>query len=474
MNSTLKIALPLALVVIVIFGVTLISQNVGEIPPEDELVDTNTNKITGPPLVISATAIGYNPAAPDIESRSFQGFYELDKTAIPISFWFQNIQPVPVNIQALQRGCTSCTQARIGVVDQKSFDKFVERAVIGALPANPLAAMNLIPALAAAELTTEIQWQDFDFDNMDKTLKVPAGSPERPVMGLFQMAISVTSVGPSDKRYVAVRAWPEGGTPSDYAFAANMIGVQPFEPLEQNIKVPTMNVGAESKTYDVFVLSATRKLPEDYGSLPIFYPPTITVNPPDPFIQVSSARPLTEQEVASARNQLMANKKTVPLKCGYGFKVTVHRQLSGNTPSEPDIGPFTRTLAINSPGTLHTPTVTVTGVFQGLISLVDGDLIDLKDFPGRIGTTRTVSLVSDNADVEISYLKEESNPNFLEVKLTPPRLENGRRYWDMTVVVPPSRVLRPLDYDSHIVLKATTKAGERRIRLPVKGVGFAR
>jgi hypothetical protein len=474
MNSTLKIALPLALVVIVIFGVTLISQNVADTSPkEDE--DQNSSKISGPPLNIPSTTISYNPTATDIESRSFQAFYELDST-VPISFWFTNTHPVPVYVEAVQRGCTTCTQARIGIVEEESFNTFVRHAAAGSLPTNPFAALNLIPAIAAAQVSTEIKWQpNFDFERLEKRVTIPPGSSQKPVLGVFQMAIRIVAIGASDRRFVDLRAGVENSIPSGYRFAANLFGSQPFEPLDQQIKLPPMNEGAEAKTLQIQVLSATRKLPDAYGSDLPFNPPILAVNPSDPFFEVGKPVPMTEEEILNSRFTLMAAKRLVSVKSGYTIPVTVRRQRPGQTPAEPDIGPFSRDLAISSPGTLYTPTVNVTGAFKGLLNLSDGSNIDLSDFPGKAGTTKVVTVISDNPKATLSWVQEETKPRALDVKFSQPREDSGRRFWDMTITVPPGSILQPLPHDSFVVVKATLPDGtERKIRFPIKGVGFAR
>ena len=109
MNSTLKYTvLPLALVVVVVFGVTLISMGVGDQKAADP-IGANFN----PPLYFTLTEMVYDPTSDLVAKRTFPGYYEpTGGKQIPVSFWFQNPHPVPVRVAILGRSCTSCSSAR--------------------------------------------------------------------------------------------------------------------------------------------------------------------------------------------------------------------------------------------------------------------------------------------------------------------------------------------------------------------------
>jgi hypothetical protein len=133
MNSMLKIGLPIILFVVLIFGLTLISQNVGDETPQ---VNTTDNKISGPPLRFAYTNIGFNPVSEVLEERSFSAFHEQGSTVL-VSFWFTNPHPVPVTVEGLGRGCPACSQARIGYVEETPINQFAQWAAVGSIPTNP-------------------------------------------------------------------------------------------------------------------------------------------------------------------------------------------------------------------------------------------------------------------------------------------------------------------------------------------------
>ena len=119
MNSTLKYTvLPLALVVLVVFGVTIISLGVGE---QGKVRRTETGTMYSPPLFFGLTNMSYNPTSDRPAERTFPAYYEpTGGQQIPVSFWFQNPHPVPVRVAILGRSCTSCSSARLAVVPPES------------------------------------------------------------------------------------------------------------------------------------------------------------------------------------------------------------------------------------------------------------------------------------------------------------------------------------------------------------------
>jgi hypothetical protein len=100
--------------------------------------------------------------------------------------------------------------------------------------------------------------------------------------------------------------------------------------------------------------------------------------------------------------------------------------------------------------------------------------VDLKDFRAVAGGQKTVALVSDRTDLELSPAPEGTTPKALGVKLSEPRTDSGRRRWMLTVTVPGGAVVGELPADSVVVLLAKTPEGVQRVRIPVKGRGSTR
>ena len=176
--------------------------------------------------------------------------------------------------------------------------------------------------------------------------------------------------------------------------------------------------------------------------------------------------------------QLAVSGRPARVLAGYKVPVTVHRRrpagAPGAGPAEPDIGPFDRQVGVSGPGNM-VASISLSGTVTGVVSLVDGAAIDLKDFNGKYGTERDhIRLVSDRADVTLALDPAGTKPNYLTAALSPPRDDTGRRFWTLKVGVPAEACREDLPPDSVIVLTGTSHGEPLRVRLPVKGRGFSK
>ena len=116
----------------------------------------------------------------------------------------------------------------------------------------------------------------------------------------------------------------------------------------------------------------------------------------------------------------------------------------------------------------------MTANVTGVVGLLEGGVIDLKDFNGRAGVERTATVVSDRADLELELVPEECVPRFVKLALAAPRVENGRKFWALKLAVPPDACQEDLPADSAVVLRGKTGGETVKVKLPVKGRGFVR
>ena len=68
----------------------------------------------------------------------------------------------------------------------------------------------------------------------------------------------------------------------------------------------------------------------------------------------------------------------------------------------------------------------------------------------------------------------EFRPRFLDVALSEPTNEAGRRNWTLKVSVPKGQLGGEFPADSVVVFRAKTATGSYKIRIPVKGRAFDR
>jgi hypothetical protein len=464
MNSTLKYTGLLALMAAVVFGATLISQYSFESPKAVTGGGGDPAKIDGMPLRFTNNEMSYDPGSSDLGHRSFQGFYEMGTNQVPVSFWFTNPHPVPVSVAVLHRSCSQCSSARLAVVPAAGVQTFLARSAVGSLTPS-----GLFTGLAAVSLVQSLPWQNFDLENPDKGIVVPPASDDgAPTWGVLQFGIDIRVNG--TKRLGADVACTAGDNPqARMIFNMTVFGTEPFEVYPQALAFGDLPEGTAPQTKNLYFWSATRDT-EDLKGL------KVTVGD-DPFLRVGKPQPMEYEELAKlAAERAASGQKLTRIQGGYKIPVTMYRQRPASASaaaaaSGPDIGPFEQRIGFSLPGTTHAVQIPVSATITGLVGFADGSptVVDLKSFRALAGAQKTVALVSDRADLELSPAPKGTTPAALGVKLSAPRTDSGRRHWALTVTVPGGAVVGALPSESVVVLLAKTSDGVQRVRIPVKG-----
>ena len=330
MNSTLKYTvLPLALVVLVVFGFTVISLGVGE----QETSDGGSGATYSPPLFFARTEMAYEPTSDHMGARTFPGFYEpTGGKQFPVSFWFRNPHPVPVKIAILGRSCTSCSSARVAIVPPEALRATTARGAVVGGTAAPEDPNDLGPPTTDALYGT-LKWQHFDLERPDHPIEIPPGSDDQPTWGVVQFGVTLAVVGPKP---LSVNV---GMTAGDNAlqsmpFHMVLIGANPFEVIPKALSFGDLAEGASPVTKELIYWSMTRGPTTD----PPLPKPTIAVGGQDPFLKVGDPVPLTHDQVESLAVQLTVEGKGAPIRVrgAYKIPVTVYRQLPGKpSPGSP-------------------------------------------------------------------------------------------------------------------------------------------
>lgn len=473
MNS-LKFALPVGLLVVVVFGATIISMNVGN---QGTTGGSSGEFVpSGPPLYFTHEAIGYDPTSEDMVLRTFQGFYEPGGPKVLIPFWFKNPHPVPVVIAAIGRSCTSCSTVRVATFSNADVDTFAQRTTVGCLLASPIGPPSLLTALSALALVGSATNQDFNFDRPDDTITVPAATnATTPTWGMLILGVDVTGIGPKQLR--ADFSFTAGKTPTvNKSFVVTVAGVAPFEVVPKQVKFDDLPEGAEPQSKELFYWSSTRGMPAPgREAWPTLSPPNVSLSGTDPFFKIGAPIPFSEEQLARAPVQQGQGGAPVRVLSGYRIPITILRSVPGTQPGttlEPDIGPYERTIGITSPGTVASQSVKVQANMTGLVSLRGTALsVDLGSFR-ESGTRVKASLITDRKDITLEPLPDETKPSYLNVTLLPKNVEGGRTYWPFEIEIKPGVLSGELPLDSVIVFKITTPTGLRKVRVPVKGRAY--
>jgi hypothetical protein len=137
-----------------------------------------------------------------------------------------------------------------------------------------------------------------------------------------------------------------------------------------------------------------------------------------------------------------------------------------------DLGPYVRNIVLTTDlKDVEPVTLAVTGTVLGDIEVGEGDdktrgRIVFKTFPSRDGAFAAVPVRSTRPGLKLAL--ESTTPSYLEANLRERMDKDGGVYWELSVRVPPNRVLGRLPADSAVVLKTATEP-PRRIRIPVLG-----
>ena len=476
MNSTLKIVVPLALFVAVIFGVTIIATHT---PPAPSQVGGqggvgDDDAPSGPALNFATTGVRYDPSSDDLTSRFFPGYYEVSDVHIPVSYWFQNPHKVPVKVTALGRSCTACSAARVAVFPDAAMKDFQLRAA-ASLPLGSAGPPALLLPLAMTALLQSAEWKDLDFEHPDVGADVPPRAADgSPTWGLFQIGIQVRSLGVQPKD-VTVGLTPGKGAQQKLRFEVMLTGMPAFNLSPTAVAVGELPEGTGPRTVTVYYWSATRE-PADLPE-----PKLAGYDPNDPFVQVGKPVPLSPSELEAFTQVLTAGGKKLRVTAGYRFTVTVYRSRPDRPggPVEPDIGPLVRDIDVTGAGTGQSEKLPITALVAGLVGLPGNQQkIDLGSFPYTDGIEKTVMLGTqgpERPDLTLEVATDKTTPTYLKVTLAPAPQQAQRRFWTLTVTVPP-RVgsTGDLPPDSFVVLRAKTQDGTRLVRIPVIGRGRLR
>jgi len=469
MNTNLKILLALALVVFGVFGITVISnytQTEEQVkPPVVAPADGGPAEEMGEAVRYSTTQIFYNPDSENKTLREFPGYFEVNDQEHAATYWIQNVNPVPVDVTAISRSCSACTNVRL--------------AVFPARPALPGAAeLSLALLGGAGSLTREpaelehrlktypvADWKLLDFDQPGKTQSIPAGSEAAPTWVAVQLNFKVRQLG--QKELGATLGFRTEGqkTPMTAVFRMMFVGVPKFEVRPGSIDFQEMGENTPSKIEEIIYVSAT--IPQKD-----FSPPTCLTDR-DPFLEFSKPIPLTDVELAMLVAKLSRPNSAARVSAGYRFSVTLHRKNPDpkkGGQAELDIGPLDKgfTVFASAGGSdSENQRINVKANVTGLVALANGGSLDLGTFRSREGTGKGFSLRSDRLDLELEVVSDKTEPKVLQVSLDTPKNDDGRRFWILNVKIAPGATTGELSGDSAVVLR-DKKTGQM-IRLMIKG-----
>jgi hypothetical protein len=484
-KSMLKIAIPLVVLVAVVFGITYFSRYTQK--------DNDNNQNAGsvePPLRFGSSMRQWIPFG-TLQDQSFPGFYEARADAAgpknAAAFWFENRNRGSVTMQKTWVSCTACSGARVAPIPPDVTRQLLQMTGIQALPQGLVSAMPMGMAVPAADLGEQLlpagAWQQRTFrDEPQATFKVPAAantdhwSSEQ--WGILELQFSVGAIK-QDVLIAKFELQAEGGKTVPAEFRIAYEGVEAFDLSTKEIGLGDITEKAEPRKFEVLLYSSTRG-PNGSGPGDLAAPlvsvelPGGATGDPGQFVTVGTPVRVPETEILEVMKAISEQqKKLVRVESAYRMTVTFNPQVGGK---RIDLGPFERVVSITVPNTTLTKTIPVKGLVQGGVFLAENRKDIVLSDSYRDGTVDSFRLITKQPDAEVVLVKSECEPSFLREqykgkdnvtleRLTP---DPDRGYYRLKITVPPESKSGPW---SGVVVLDLKGPNPQRMRIVVRGKG---
>lgn len=467
MNSTLKTALPIGLVVLMVFGITFMSQFTAPAPPA---VDRDEEQLALP-LIVGNAEVKHDPVptAP-AHDRFFTGNFEVgtDETRNRVGFVVRNARPTNVFLTALPPSCAACTSARGAAIPAPVLRNYFQHVAAGSLW-SPYPTFDLVSAVAWAQARPKLAWHEFVFDDKSSKFELPgATAADGEAWGLIELGFKMSTATAPSPKHAAFDVLDSAGNKLSppYPFTVVVGGREAQEIHYPEFEVPELSDTSTAHNFEFICISATRT------ELP---PPTVSVEGNDPHIALAKPIPLNAREldlvsrVASAKPQSGGGLVPIQYLSGYRIPGSIQKDAGGRSI---DLGPYEKNLFIGAgPGiVLQKPTrVKLHGSVVGAIRLEGINKIDFGSYDGNFVQKKDARLWTERKGLELEIVPELCSPNFLKVALAKPTFEADRTYWSLAVSIPAKEGRSP-PWDGFIYLRSK---GEKplNIRIQVSGHG---
>lgn len=498
-KSALKIAVPLVVLVAVVFGLTYITQY--NTPEKEEKIGPTPTGLSGePPLRFFTSARRWDPpllAAPgyrhfpllapsavapepdqafafSLQDRLFQGVFEQSQHQRATQFWFENRNPAAVTMQLKYVSCGSCTGGRVAAIPPEVARSILQHSAVASLPVgvfNPF-GVALTQPIGALTSPGTLAWTDHGFDAPDKstvTYRVPAAPTVAdkwaPQWGILELKFKVTAQpgGEAKPLEVALATHVEGTTQQDLnQFRITFEVAKPFAVSRPLIDAGRIDALAKERKFDLLIYSATRGPGSEFGDLE---PPVGALDTPDPvkFIEVVKVERVPEGELNDVAEQIAAELKRLT-RVRAAYRVTVaFRPVVGDV--KLDIGRFERAVSFATGG--EVAQLTLKALVSGPVRLDSGAAeFELATFNGGKGTVQSVDLTTDAAAIDLTVVKAECTPPGFGFDLEKQPARGDRGYYKLKVTVPPGQVFGAT---KGVVVLEVKGPNPQRMRIPFKG-----
>ncbi|MFO0823423.1 MAG: hypothetical protein U0792_09960 [Gemmataceae bacterium] len=470
MKNNLKIAIPIGVLMAIIFGITFFSRYA----PEDDGGTKGTAQAKEPPLRFFTSSRSWDPFGSP-QDRIFPGFYELQRDAAgqpnAAAFWFENRNDKSVTMQLHHVSCNACSGARLAPIPPDVSRQILQMTAVSSLPGGLFSPFPTGMVGPAANLR-QLEWQGAAFrDNPKAEYKVPAAANTdgwSPQWGILELRFSVGVIGPKPIEAdfnVQVDGTQQIGTAK---FKIAFVGVEAFDLSLDVVEVGELEETSSPTQHEVIVYSSTRgpNTPggDDLRSLKTAVElPNGVVGESGPFVTISEPVRIPESEYLNLAEKM---HKPVRIEDAYRYTITVSPKVGDK---RVDLGPLERDIHISTPD--FRKTVRIRGTVRGSVWLGDNQrAIDLRAYKFESGTAPPAfDLHTDKPDQELVLVKDDpAVPEKVELRLEkqPPAPDRGN--YKLHVSVPPGA--KSGSWSGFVVLELKGPPPQR-IRIPIKGNG---
>jgi hypothetical protein len=452
MKSPLQTLALVVAIVVILFGVTFVRQNVKTIiiePPTGPSPEPEPGPVR---LYFPVTKVEGHP---EWELHSF-GHHD---------FWFKNNDSKPIEIGFVKKSCR-CSKVEVLPMTTSEAERlqtwFAMASATLALDAPTGLLETLGVAAVAQDGTRKFEEDQGGWKKLDESKNVIAPAQGAGMVRLTWEGKQIAAIRLTTEMWAQEvdNPYTRGGTTTLEA----AVGIVPaFHSWPDKLNLPTDLQPNGEQTVETYVWSSTRAgftvSAHEESNHPCFK------------CECAPIRGLDFEKVATLLND---RGTTHPLTM-YRVRITVRERVGEN---QMDLGPFTHKIVLTSDQRdFPKNTVTLDGTVRGDIKVGgveaedqrvqrERDKIVLRIFRSDRGTTQSIPIESAQTGTKLSV--DSVTPSYLEAVLTPVEQSASGDRWNLTLTVPPNRVTGRLPVDSVVVLK-TSNVPPRRIRIPVLG-----
>ena len=485
MNNNVKIGLAVVILVVAVFGFTIINRGANTTDDDNESkqkdgqseLDLNTKPVLG--FDFDPKLITYDPASPFTILREHPGYYERGEHQV--SYWIWNPNPEPLIVSFLNTSCARCKYADIGIPSEPTLKgSDLPDAAIALMGSTTGISYDQTQYVERKKLETQIspaKWVRIEAGMKDQTAEIPAAtSPTQPTWAIVRLNMNVAET----KNFQAMLGFrmPSMNSPFPKVFTVDVIKAQPYEVYPPLIDFKEVSESTLKVNDTIYYWSPL--LPNQGPDGARVSLPKAPGTRGDQHLIFEAPIPMTDAECRELGDRMSANRKNalMPLRVrgGYKYNFTLVRNVPN--PAKPGenlqlgLGPTEHTVEmVPDYGTVDVvPKTIIRAVLLGAVSMEEGTQLDLGSYLTRDGIEKSFRLFSDQAGLELEAMPELCEPKILNLQpLTKPEVKNTRTYWTGKVKIEPNQGGGVLDSNATVVFRI--KSTGQLVRIKITGTG---